>query len=52
MIYPGVANDALSEATAISQLATSWQPAAVANPRIDKRYETIMAPLTRLYLYY
>ena len=30
--HPGVANDALSDATAISQLATNWQPAAVANP--------------------
>ena len=32
MVYPGVANLAFSEATAISQLATSWHPAAVASP--------------------
>ena len=32
MAYPGVANLAFSEATAISQLATSWHPAAVASP--------------------
>lgn len=30
--YPGVANCDLVEATAISQLATSWHPAAVASP--------------------
>ena len=30
--HPGVAKEAFSEATAISQLATSWQPAAVAKP--------------------
>ena len=30
--YPGVANCDLAEATAISQLATSWHPAAVASP--------------------
>ena len=30
--YPGVANCDLVEATAISQLATNWQPAAVASP--------------------
>ena len=29
---PGVANRAVSAATARSQLATSWQPAAVAMP--------------------
>ena len=29
---PGVAKRAVSEATARSQLATSWQPAAVATP--------------------
>ena len=32
MSTPGVANAAASEATARSQLATSWQPAAVAMP--------------------
>jgi len=34
--YPGVAKSAFSEATAISQLATSWQPAAVAKPTKQK----------------
>ena len=29
---PGVAKDAVSAATARSQLATNWQPAAVARP--------------------
>jgi hypothetical protein len=33
MLTPGVANLASSAATARSQLATSWQPAAVAMPR-------------------
>lgn len=33
--YPGVANSLLSEATATSQLATNWQPAAVAIPGIQ-----------------
>src|SRR3954452_21172895 len=32
MSTPGVAKDAASEATARSQLATNWQPAAVATP--------------------
>ncbi len=32
MSTPGVANLAAVEATARSQLATSWQPAAVATP--------------------
>lgn len=30
--YPGVENLLLSEQTIISQVATNWQPAAVANP--------------------
>ena len=30
--HPGVANCELEEATAISQLATNWHPAAVASP--------------------
>lgn len=30
--HPGVANCELEEATAISQLATNWHPAAVARP--------------------
>ena len=30
--YPGVAKADFSVAMAISQLATNWQPAAVANP--------------------
>lgn len=32
MFTPGVAKEDLSLATAMSQLATSWQPAAVAKP--------------------
>jgi hypothetical protein len=32
MLTPGVANRAASDATAKSQVATSWQPAAVATP--------------------
>ena len=32
MLTPGVANFALRAATARSQVATSWQPAAVAVP--------------------
>ena len=32
ILTPGVANQASSEATARSQEATSWQPAAVATP--------------------
>ncbi len=32
MLTPGVANRAAEEATARSQLATIWQPAAVAVP--------------------
>ena len=32
MVYPGVANFASSAAMAMSQLATSWHPAAVAKP--------------------
>ena len=32
ILTPGVQNPAASEATARSQLATSWQPAAVAGP--------------------
>lgn len=31
-LTPGVAKDDLSDATAISQLATNWHPAAVAIP--------------------
>lgn len=31
-IYPGVENLLVSEHTAISQVATNWQPAAVAKP--------------------
>ena len=34
--HPGVANLEDSDATAISQLATSWQPAAVARPETIK----------------
>lgn len=30
--YPGVENLLVSEHTIISQVATNWQPAAVANP--------------------
>jgi len=46
--YPGVAKDAFSEATAISQLATSWQPAAVAKPTkvINNTRLTENIPLT------
>src|SRR5712692_6741834 len=32
MLTPGIANDALSDATARSHMETSWQPAAVAMP--------------------
>ncbi len=32
MLTPGVANRAVCDATARSQVATSWQPAAVATP--------------------
>ena len=33
ILTPGVPNDAPSSAKARSQVATSWQPAAVATPR-------------------
>ena len=32
LAYPGVANCEFAEATAMSQEATSWHPAAVARP--------------------